>query len=251
MALAVAQTKSTTASGNVSVTSPSFTSTSGSLLVVVLCAYNPASVAVADGDITDSKSNSYTRIPNASIFPGTNVSGIAAYFNNAGTRGTSHTVTGNPVNSGGGSYQICVIEFSGFDTSTPIATATAATANDTTSAFDVTAAAAVPSGGAGIYGCSVAGDSGSSAWGDPSGYTVAGHADDASADLVYYVGYKLNETGTPTVGGTWGGTVGATSPRECFFAVQAAGGGGGQPPYGTATRRRSGLWIPLAARRSA
>lgn len=223
MALAVAQATGSTSSGLASVTvSFGSSTTSGSLIVGIGCYYNTGGVVGAAGDCTDSKSNTYSLAGYS--FGAVNQAGIGGYYNNAGTRGSSHSVTVNLVNAAGESDQLGIIEITGQDPSTPFDSTTFATANDITSSFDVTAAAAISGNQIAIYGVSVAGTSGSPSWTGPTGYTVAGSQNNADTSLVYWTGYKINETGTPTVGGSWSGTVGE-SPREIFMSFKEAGGG--------------------------
>ncbi len=190
--------------GGATCTSDSWTSVSGSLIVVVAHYYNTAGAA-ANGDVTDSKGNSYTLWPGSEVAGSTNITGTAVYYNNAGTRGTTHTVSVNRVNDNGSLTNCSVIEITGQHAS-PINTTADATSNDATSPYDVTAGAALPTNNIAIYGnCLDTGDT--NAYGAPAGYTAILVESDGSSTLCSAAYYKVNESGTPTVGATKGGTI--------------------------------------------
>lgn len=189
-------------------TSDSWTSTSGSLIVVIGHTFGTTGSA-ANGDVTDSKGNSYTLITSDLIAGSI---GIAAYYNNGGTRGASHTVTFN--GPGSGTFvNVAVIEISG--TNLTLDGTTFATASDTTSPFSVTAAAALSGTQIGIYGATLSTGS-NSAWTQPTGYTNIINQGGGDLFLVSDAAYKINETGTPSPGGSGGWTVSAA--REIFVS---------------------------------
>ena len=107
-----------------SVTSPSFTSTSGNFLLGFGSSFNNTFLSTA---VTDSKSNTWHNawLQNG----GTNGHAVCNYVENM-TGGSGHTVTLTPV--GGGSFiQLAVAEFSGVNTSSSIdQTTSAASAAD-------------------------------------------------------------------------------------------------------------------------
>jgi hypothetical protein len=191
-----------------SVTSDSWTSTAGSALGIIGHVFGAHTLAA--GDVTDSKGNTYTF---AGGINGTgSTPGIGFWYNLSGTRGASHTVTFNP----GVSANVAVVEVTG--NSLSFVAATFATASDGTSSFDVTAAAAISGTQIGMYGATI--DTGDSkAWTQPSGYTNIINQGNGISFLVSDAAYKLNETGTPTVGAT-----GTFSPvaagREVFATFQ-------------------------------
>ncbi len=224
MAIAVAQVNGSTAfgSGAVSVTFGSSTTT-GSAIVIVGCISNTNSVGPVAGDVSDSKSNTW-QVGIGAPFGTTGNCSIGGYYNNAGTRGASHQMTFDVTAPTAGTVQAAIIEITGQNATSATScydAAVDATANDIVTPFDVTAATAVTSGSIGIYGASISGDSGNPAWTDPTGYTVIGSQNDAGSSFVYYAGYKLSESGTPTVGAGWSGTH-SQSPRELFMAFLPA-----------------------------
>ncbi len=228
MALAVAQVGGnvTTGSGSIAATFGS-TTTTGSLIVAVYHAY-AANVAVAGGDITDSNSNTYSTTTSAMGVAAC----ISAYYNNAGTRGASHAVTGNLVNASGESDNLAMIEITGQHASTPYDTTTAATSTDLTSPYDVTAAAAISGTQIAIYGTTI--DSGNNnAFTNPTGYSNIINQPDGITALVSYAGYKLNETGTPTVGAT--SSHGTANARNLLVTFKAAVAGSASANPVTAT----------------
>lgn len=228
MALAVAQVGGNITTSNVGAAN-SFTfgsaTTTGSLICWLVATYSNS--AYTSSEFTDNKSNTATVLDQTPTSV-QECTGLA--YNNAGTRGASHQLTFDAV-SGSASSNCAGVEFTGFDTTTPFDTAVTGKANDTTSSFDVTASAAFASGAAAIYLCCIGGASGSAAIGDPTGYTLISEQGDANTYLVHHFSYKLSETGTPTVGCTWTGTVGSESPREMIIAVKAAATAGKALPF--------------------
>lgn len=183
----------------VGATSDSWTSVAGSLIVAVGHTFDaPASAAA--GDMTDSKSNTYTLA--ISLYNQFSV-GIGVWYSNAATRGSSHTVTYNPPGGGGEADNLAVIEITGQDTGAAYDTATDATVTYSTpwTPFNITAAAAITGNQIAIYGVTLDDSSGVQAWGEPSGYSTILN-NPSSAGLVCIGSYKLLETGTPTVGAT-------------------------------------------------
>lgn len=228
MALAVAQVGGNITTSNAGAAN-SFTfdsSTTSGSLILWLVAANSISSPIAS-EFTDNKSNTQT-VMDYIVLSVQEAVGVA--YNNAGTRGASHQLTFDPT-SGSASVNLGGIEITGFDTSTPFETACTGKANDTASPFDVAIASSVPSGGMAVYVCSIGGASGNAAVGNPTGYTVISSQGNANTDLAHYFGYKLSESGTPTVGCTWAGTVGSESPREMIIAVKAAAAAGKALPF--------------------
>lgn len=226
MAIAVAQVggnvTSSSGGAGISFTFGSATTTGSAVALVGHC-YN-TSGAEAAGDFTDNKSN--TQQLAGSLLGGAASIGIAGAYNNAGTRGSSHQYSYNaPGNND--SANLAGIEFTGQDASTSTScfdSASFATANDATSAWSVTAAAAVPSGALAVYGVSI--DTGTNdAFTQPTGYTNIINQPDGTSFLVSCASYKLSESGTPTVGATSGHTAGSGSARELFMAFIPAAGG--------------------------
>ena len=247
MALAVAQVggNTSTATNGISFTFGSSTTT-GSLIVLGGWNFNTSGSAAA-GDFTDSKSNTY-QLAGSSLSV---AEGVELGYNNAGTRGTSHQCT---VNSPGNGESICAagVEVTGQDTTNSTScfdATTLATANDTTSPFNVTAAAAISGNQIGIYLCSIGGASGNQAVGNPTGYTVAASQGNANTDLCGYMGYKINETGTPSPGCTWAGTVGTESPRELFASFKEASGAAADTPWNRYRRPVQRPITPLVMKR--
>lgn len=212
-------------------TCPSFTSTAGSTLIVVLSFFH-SNGTPSGSDIADSKSNTYTIVN--FTHGGVNAVGIAAYYNIGGTRGASHTITGTPV---GGSNQsasnIAVIEISAAGTISFDGT-TDAVATDSTSAYTVTAAAAIAGTQIGVYGCTL--DIGNSAaFTQPTGYSNIFNEPDGTANLVSIASYKNPETGTPAPGATRSGT--AADGREIFCSFLETGGATTSLPMDSRLRR--------------
>jgi len=213
MSLAVVNTGGNGATGSDTITSPSFTTTAGSLIIAVGTVYNTSGSA-AGGDFTDSKGNSYT-LANASL-GGTNTVGIEVAYQLGGTRGSSHTISYNGPGPST-SVNIAVLEITGHDTSTPFDSSTDAFAFDlnATGGWTVVAGGAISGNQIAIYVCVI--DTGSTnTWTMPTGYTNVNNHGNGATDLVDCVAYKINETGTPTVSGLWGS---GTATDACqFFA---------------------------------
>ena len=247
MALAVAQVggNSSTATNGSSFTFGS-TTTTGSLIVVGIWCYNTSGSAAA-GDFTDSKSNTYQLA--GSLL--SSLEGVEMGYNNAGTRGSSHQCTGN---APGANESICTggVEITGQDTTNSTScfdSTTFNTANDTTSPFAVTAAAAISGNQIAVYLCSIGGASGNQAVGDPTGYTLIKSQGNANTDLCGYMGYKINVTGTPSPACTWAGTVGSESPREAFASFKEASGAAADTPWNRYRRPVQRPITPLVMRR--
>ena len=232
MALAVAQatsvspTGSTTPPNSVDSANLSFGSatTTGSLIVVATGYFNTTAAQLAS-EVTDNKSNTYQLSVSAGGAGNTEGGGIC--YNNNGTRGASHQVTVNP---SGASHSIAInlIEVTGQDQTTSTScfdATTVANANDITSPFTVTAAAAISGNQIAVYLAGIGGGSGSNAVTEPSGYTRVGSYNDAGLGFVFDCAYKINETGTPSPACTWAGTVSPESPREFFATFKEAAGG--------------------------
>jgi hypothetical protein len=210
------------------VTSPSWTSTTGSTIVVI-CIHFTTAGASANGDCTDSKSNGYTLA--TSLLGGANAVGVSAYYNIGGTRGTSHTVTVNRVNSSQETTNLHVIEITS-DGTISYDSASAATANDTTSPFTVTAAAAMQNNAIGIYGV-VLSTGGTNAFTNPTDYVDIYEETDGANNTVSHASYKLNETGTPAVAASNTDTV--DDAREIFISFYDDVSGGTEVDAGHAS----------------
>lgn len=226
--------KNTSSGAGVTATSDAWTSTSNSLIVVIGHHFNTAGSS-ADGDVTDSNSNTYHLV--TSLLGG-GASGIAVWYNNAGTRGASHTVSLNGPGTAE-SNKLTVIEVTGQDLTTPLDSTTFATNNDGSSPFAVTAAASISGNQIAIYGSTNDTNGGpDGAWTPPGGYTGALEwGSDSTGGLVFFGGYKINETGTPTVSGSWGGTT--ANARQVFVTFkEAVGGGPAATPIVTFRRRQ-------------
>lgn len=207
-------------------TSGSWTSTTGSTIIVVGHMFSGGSSpgALANGDCTDSKSNTYTLAPNSGIYTGTDSPGIAVYYNIGGTRGASHTVTINPVNESGDTINIAVLEIDG--SNVVFHSGSAQHASDGTSPLAVTAAAALPSNAIAIVGATVD-TGGTNAFGDPAGYTPIRAEADGANSLVSYAAYKIGESGTPTVSITNADTISAARETFVVFSDDGASGSSG------------------------
>jgi hypothetical protein len=221
MALSVNQVSgnvTVSATANATATTPSITTVATSLLIWVATVFNTAG-ALVNGDVLDNKGNSWTLIPGSSSLSGANV-GIGAWYNNNGTRGSGHTVSGNLTGSAGEFQNGHLIEILGQDLSSPIDSITTATSTDATSAYQVTAAGAIVGNQIGIY--ATVNDSGSnSAFTAPAGYTNIINQPDGTGFLVGGAWYKINETGTPSPGATSAHT-GITTARNLFISVKEA-----------------------------
>lgn len=232
MAVAQIATQLTTGSGvTATFTNPT---TAGSLIVAVGVTFNKGT-AFANGDVTDSKSNTYTL--HVDNHRGFGLPGSGIWYNDGGTRGSSHTVT---FNDGSGTNIVVVYEITG-QAASPADATTKATGTDAATPFDVTAAAAISGSQIAIYGVGL--DTGATAtWSPPTGYTEGG-AQGNGAGVVGESAYKLNETGTPTVGGAWAGG-GVSAGAEVFATFKLAAASGGTVVLADATASASGATIP-------
>ena len=186
--------------------------------------------------MTDSKGNTYTYTGTGGG-GGASTAGAAVYYNNAGTRGASHTFTFN----GPGTttiVNVSVIEITGQDLSTPFDSTTDATATDATTPFNVTAGGAINGNQIAIYACtpSVGAED---TFNHPGGYSNI-FTQSSGTFLVSIASYKLNETGTPTVGATRSGPA-PSNAVEVFATFKEAGAGGGDDP--TTPLRKLPLFI--------
>lgn len=229
MALAVAQVignaTGTGGGGTITVTFGSSTTT-GSLIALIGPCYN-TSGAAAGSDFTDNKGpNTYTLAE--SNLGGASALGFEAAYNNAGTRGASHQVSFNGPGTTDTS-EVAGVEITGQDSSTPFDTTTHTTAADGTSPFAITAAAAISGNQIAIYGV-VIDTSGTNAWSGPAGYTLIGQLTNGAADLIYWTGYKINETGTPTVSATNTDVIAGAGGKEIFFTFKEAAASGFDVP---------------------
>lgn len=214
MALAVVHTGGVTGGS----TSDSWSSTATSLIVAIGHFFDNSS-APNDGDVTDSHSNAYTLVVNGA--GGAGLPGVAIWYNNNGTRGAAHTV--DVAVAGVSDQNNSIIEITGQDlTSAVFDTTTDATGTDSASPYDVTAAAAISGNQIAIYGVTLDA-SDNVAWGQPSGYSNIRNVQNGTASLVSAASYKINETGTPTVGATRTGSATAREAFATFKEVAAAG----------------------------
>lgn len=216
MALAVVHVGGQATTGTSTVTSDSWTSTAGSDIIVVGHTFADNGAAT-NGDITDAKSNTYTLL--TSTMGGGSDIGIAVWHSNNTTRGASHTVTYNPTaGAGGESLNLAVIEITGQDQSSDYDSTTANThvyAVGTTPA-NITASAAISGNQIAIYAETV--NSGDNvAFTQPTGYTNILNQPNGVSDLVSDAAYKINETGTPTVGAAR--TIGSTTGNRVVFVT--------------------------------
>jgi hypothetical protein len=230
MALAVNQTfgNNSTSGVGADINSSTVTTVSGSLLVVILHSYNTAGVG-ANGDITDSKSNTYTH--HGGFYNGVNGAGIAIYSNDAGTRGSGHFISGNRVNDGASQCNIACIEITGHNTGAAFDATTFAAIADASgnTPWLVTAAAAISGNQIAVGGVTID-TGGTNAWTDPTGYTNINHQDNGSGALVTCASYKLNETGTPVVSWANNDTTSTGLSAVLIATFKEAGGG---PPAPT------------------
>lgn len=219
MALAVAQVGGNvgTGAGSISATFGS-TTTSNSLIVALCHTYNTSGAAAA-GDVTDSKTNTYQLA--LANFGGASAPGISGYYNSAGTRGASHQLTVNLVNSSSDSSNIAMIEITGQDTSTSSScfdATTAASGTDSSSPWSVTSAAAISGNEIAIYGVTI--DTSSvTPFTQPTNYSDIINQGDGGQALVSCASYKNLETGTPSPGAT---STHSGTARELFLTFKEA-----------------------------
>jgi hypothetical protein len=210
---------------------PSWTSVANSLLVVVGATFN-ATGSPVNGDVTDNQGNTYTVGPGA--YGGAGNEGLGLWYSNATTRGAGHTVTFHPLSGAPSDTNISVVEITGQDlTSAVYDTTTKAAGTDGVSPYNITAAAAISGNQIAVYGAVVVAFA-NSAWTAPGGYSNIFNQPDAANFLGSDAAYKINETGTPTVGATRGEAT--TAGREVFAtfkeAVSAVVTTGNDPPIG-------------------
>lgn len=214
--------QNTTESGG-TIISDSWTSTANSDIIVIGHIFNSAGAAT-DGEVTDSKGNSYTLL--GQLLGGASLPGIAIWHSNDTIRGAAHTVSYNPTGTAD-SKNLAVIEITGQNTTSDFDSTTFATLADASSPFspwNIACAAAISGNQIAIYAVTV--DAGQSAtWTDPGGYTPIISQGNGTSYLVSYAGYKINETGTPTVGASRTDT-GDLSGRMLIATFKEAGGGG-------------------------
>lgn len=210
MAIAVQNVTGGPATGaaNAGDTSAAFTSVTGSLIVDLAGVYNTAG-SPAGTDTTDSKSNTYTQFDVNNV-PSVNQPGIEVNYNNAGTRGSSHTVSSN--GPGGGDFNFTdVIEVTGFDPNTIFDTTLTAHSSQTfTTAWSVTTAAAPGAGTTLLIACFHADTGVNSTITDPSGWTLIWKKTNGSTEVVNCAYYKIvtNPGSAQTCAPTWGGVNG-------------------------------------------
>lgn len=217
MALAVPHVGGNATQGTITQTSDSWTSTAGSLIVVMASTFDAISAFTA-GECTDSKSNTYTLIGQRN--GGSLAMGTALWYTNNNTRGATHTVTIDLTPQTGGRFvNLGVVEITGQALTSPLDSTTFATAVDTTSPFTVTSAAAIVGNQIAVYGAVINGSS-SAAWTQPTGYTNIINQGNGAADNLFDNAYKINETGTPSPGAAY--TAGNTDAVEIFATFKEA-----------------------------
>lgn len=197
-----------TGAPNAGDTSASFTSVANSLIVDFAGVYNTAG-SPAGTDTTDSKSNTYSQFDVNNV-PSVNQPGIETNYNNAGTRGTSHTVTSNGPGSGDFNFTD-VIEVTGHDPSNIFDATLTAHSNQTfTTAWSVTTAAAPGPGTTMLIACFHADTGVNSTITDPSGWTLIWKKTNGSSEVVNCAYYKIvtNPGSAQTCAPTWGGANG-------------------------------------------
>jgi len=225
MALAVVDVRGATGTA-LDVSAAAYTSTSGSLIVVVVTNFD----CTVAGSVTDSFLNSYTQISGVGAI-GAGVVGIEVYFNNAGTRGAAHVITGHATAS---FPDIACIEITGQDLVSPVVTVTKGNATDASSPYNVTAGGAIVGNQIAVYAVTL--DTGANtAFTPPGGYLNIYNEPDG-ANNVMEAAYKINETGTPTVGATSAHAPAAA--REAFVTFEEGAGAlpSDDPPIGIAGR---------------
>lgn len=222
MALAVNQNSGTQGS-TASTATPSLTTVSGSLLVVYLTHYD-ATNTPANGDITDNKGNSYTLLESRYLGPASG--GVGIWYNDAGTRGASHTITGTITagSTGFGCCSVAVCEITGQNTGSAADAATHANNNDSTSPYVVTAAAAISGNQIAIVAISPDDNGSAGTFTPPTGYTLIFDAGGAINGADIFGAYKINETGTPAPSTSWS-TAGGSFGAQAFATFKEATGG--------------------------
>lgn len=209
-------------------TTPDFTSTSGSLIVVVGSWFGSSTDPVAgtgsSGSITDNKTNPYTLA--GFIRNGSN-EGVAVWYNLAGTRGASHHVI--MLVGSAGSNNLGVAEFTTNNTwnSPPFDSGTFATGTDSTDPIGITAAGAISGTAVAFFGSCI--DNGANGtWTPSTGYSNIFNFGNGSIGLTSDSSYKIGETGTPTL--SVGYSAAISSARNLFATFSEAGGGGAFDP---------------------
>ena len=178
---------------SLAVTSASRTSTAGSLLTVGSGHFRDTT-APTSFLVTDSKSNSYTDVE-----LGISLIRLGIGYNNAGTRGTLHTVTSTASGGTGASpgSSITVHEWGGIDASPTIVSATN-TATGTAVSAAVAVSAASLALGVVVY------NGASTTIAVASGTTEIAEQDENSDLQAQNCGYKVAQTGTPQLDWTLG-----------------------------------------------
>lgn len=215
----------TTVTGG-AVTSDSWTSTAGSLLVVIGHTYNTSS-APSNTDVSDSKGNSWVVAGGSSLYSGLGQPGIVMFRNSGGPRGAGHTISYQGP-GGPSSNNVAVIEIAGADAIAPYDPTTANVNRQTVggSPWNVTASGLIVPVQIAVYAVTI--DTGTStSWGNPTGYSNIINQGDGSTKLVTYAGYKIGETGTPTVGATGAFVIG--SANEAIATFKEAAGAAADP----------------------
>jgi hypothetical protein len=139
-------------------------------------------------------------------------------------RGAGHTVTYTDQFGAGNAFvSVSVLEITGQDSPDYDAT-TGAAANDTVAPIDLSITAAGPIAGSQIAVVGITQNGTNNvAWTDPAGYTSAINQPDGATHLPSYLGYKIGETGTPTVTAVRA-DASSTVGRMAFATFKAPGG---------------------------
>lgn len=216
MALAVAQVLGSTGGGAVDpVTSPTFTSTAGSLLVMLPCWYGGTGSMITGTPATDSLGNTWTFGNVTPTSAALSTTGVGMWYQLGGSRG-SQTVSFNVAGSAD-NINLHVIEITG-QSGTPYDAVTAKNAVIAdTSPWNAPAQAAISGNQIAIH--MVVLDTGTNtSFTNASGYTTIYTEGNGAASLVSHAAYKLLETGTPNVGPTSSHSTGTTGNSRGIFA---------------------------------
>ena len=204
-------------------TSGSRTSSSGNGIVVIVHVRGPSVPSLGTSDVTDSKSNTYTRLAYITATASSQYSGSGIYYcANPSSTGASHTVTYTDTNNTSATIMIEAIEISGQNTSggadqTATASATSGTAGGTGTTGTTTQADEIS-----IALCSFYNFGAPVVSATPSGYTDianAGYTDGLNGPSAYKI---LSATGTQSASWTFDAACVVTS--GCIATIKAAAG---------------------------
>lgn len=200
-------------------TSPSKTSTAGSLVVGGHASYRGDSIATVS-NLTSSLSGTYTKAGDVAVSNVGDRVGYGLTYNIGGTRTSGHTLsiasTPTTTSSKSGSWQ----EFDSIDPAPTVTAGTAASGTSNTPSCQVT----IPSGNATVLAVMIY--LGASATATVTNGTEISKADENSDHQDLFVAGKFGQTGTVTI--TW--QFGAAASRfwscRAYAFTEAAGGGG-------------------------